>query len=97
MTTSSVDAFGDASTVTTTDYAIQGIRDNFSAEFATINAIPITDVRILLIVGLIKPATMPLQDDLINFYGEWYQVRRVLEIDPARASIVLQAFRREAP
>jgi hypothetical protein len=54
-------------------------------------------VKILLIMNLIVPATVPQKDDLIQMRGEWHKVREVLTIDPASASIELQAFACPAP
>lgn len=93
----SLDANGDPIPGTVTNYSVQGIRDNFAAHYALLYGIPQTDVRIVLILGLIKPATMPQKDDKIFIRGEWYQVRRVLEVDPANASVTLQAFQVAAP
>lgn len=96
-TAASVDDFGDAIAPAVATFTVEGIRDNFSAYYALANGVPETDVRILLIIGLIVPATIPVQDDKINIRGEWYQVRKVREIDPANASIVLQCFKIETP
>ena len=78
-------------------YAVQGIRDSFRAAFAATAGIPVTDVRILLILGLIIPTTTPVKDDKIRMRGDdgtqkWHQVRAVLTVDPANAHIVLQCF-----
>lgn len=96
-TVSALNELGDPLTTTISTHSVQGIRENFRTDFQTINSIPMTDVKILLIMNLIKPATTPIKDDLINIYGEWYRVRAVLEIDPARATASLQCFRTEAP
>lgn len=76
---------------------MQGIRDAFRFEFATANGIPTTDSRILLIMGLIVPATTPVADDLVFIDNGWYKVRKVVEIDPANAHIQLAAFAVPAP
>ena len=92
-----LDEYGDVVTNNVENYAVQGIRDNFSAHYALLQGIPNTDVRILLIMGLIRPATEPLKDDKILMRGKWHQVRRVLELDPANASITLQCFEIPSP
>ncbi len=88
-----VDAKGDPVPASAVTYTVEGIRDNFSAYYMSVNGINQTDVRILLIMNLIKPATTPLKDDQIYMYGEWYKVRRIVEVDPARASITMACFR----
>lgn len=92
-----LDANGDQIHVTATSYSVEGIRDGFNAFYAQVNGIPQTDVKILLIMKLIKPATEPRQDDMVLMRGQWYKVRRVLDIDPANASIVLQCFSIDTP
>lgn len=82
---------GEGDPVTTfKDYPFEGIRDHFSAQYAISAGIPITDVRILIIAGLCPIA--PNQDDKVKIGGSWYQVRRVMEIDPATASYTLAGF-----
>lgn len=96
-TPTALDDAGNPVPVAPTLYQVQGIRDNFSAFYATFNGIPHTDVKILLIMNLIVPPTTPLKDDLIYIRDEWYMVRRVMTIDPASASVELQCFQVDAP
>lgn len=99
-TAGAVDSAGDATTPTVTTYTINGIRDSFSASYLAQTGIPITDVRILVLLGSVVPATTPVEDDAIYLnapWNRWHQVRRVLEIDPAGASCLLQAFEIPAP
>lgn len=93
----SVTGKGDPVAGTPSTYSVEGIRDTFSAYQASLLGIPHTDVRILLIMNLIKPATEPKKDDLIFIRDQWHKVRRVIEIDPASASISLQCFVVPAP
>jgi len=72
------------------DYPFEGIRENFSAYYKAQAGIPDTDVSILIILGL--TTTTPDKDDKIYINGTWYQVRKILEIDPAGASAKVQAF-----
>lgn len=92
-----VDEFGDPSVSTIKNYSVEGIRDTFSANYAVLYGIPQSDVRILLIMNLIKPATMPQKDDKIYIRERWHQVRKIIEVDPASATITLQCFEIEAP
>jgi hypothetical protein len=98
----SVNASGDPIPASTLTYAVQGIRENFNAAFAATAGIPTTDVRILLILGLIAPTTTPIKDDMIRMRDDkgvqkWHKVRAVLTVDPANAHIVLQCFEIPAP
>lgn len=93
----SVNDFGDPVISSTETYTCEGIRDSFDARFAAAAGIPTTDVRILLISGLISPTTTPRKDDKIRMRDatgaqKWHQVRAVLTVDPANAHIVLQCF-----
>jgi len=92
-----VDSDGDRVAGTPLTYQVQGIRESFSAYYATFNNIPNTDVKIMLIANLTVPFTMPLKDDKIYIRSQWHMVRKVLEIDPASASINLQCFEIAAP
>lgn len=92
-----VDEFGDPEVGQVQTYEIEGIRESFQASYALLYGIPQTDVKILLILGLIKPATTPRKDDKIYIRGQWHQVRKVLDLDPAQASITLQCFEIEDP
>lgn len=94
--------FGDPVVDSFDTYTFEGIRDNFNRAFAATAGIPITDVRILIILGLIKPTTLPQVDDKIRIRGAdgtqvWHQVRTVLTVDPANAHIVLQCFEITTP
>ena len=96
----SVDGFGDPVPATVENYPFEGIRDSFSLAFAALAGIPTTDVRILIIAGLIN--TTPLQDDKIRIrcsdgQQKWHQVRNLVDVDPANATYVLQCFDIEDP
>lgn len=81
-------------------FTIEGIRENFSLYTKANSGIPETDVPILIILGLVKPETIPVKDDKIFLatpWNRWHQVRRVLEIDPAGASCRVQAYEIPAP
>lgn len=92
---SSVDEFGDPVPGSVEEYDFEGIRDSFSLTFAALAGIPTTDVRILIIAGLLN--TTPQQDDKIRIRGtdgteKWYQVRALIAVDPALAHYQLQCF-----
>lgn len=97
------EGWGIESTPTTYQtYNFEGIRDNFNANFAAQAGIPRTDVRILIILGLITPVTTPQVDDMIRIRGDdgtqkWHKVRAKLTVDPANAHIVLQCFEIPTP
>ena len=86
---SGVDEFGDLIVGTETDYAFEGIRENYSAAYIAAAGIPLGDVRIMILLQSIT--VEPKQDDFILIEGDWHQVRRVEGIDPAGAAINLQA------
>jgi len=92
-----VNEFGDPVISSVDTFSVEGIRDNFAAHYAVLYGIPQSDVRILLIMNLIKPATTPKKDDKIYIRGAWHQVRKILELDPASATITLQCFEIEDP
>lgn len=87
-----LDANGDPRAPTTQTYQTQGFVESFSAYYraASNGMINDTDVKILLIAGLTN--TVPVKDDIVTFRGTAYQVRRILEIDPAQATYVLQGY-----
>lgn len=98
----SVNDLGDPTVSSVETYTFEGIRDHFDARYAATAAIPTTDVRILIISGLITPVTTPRKDDKIRIRGaagqqQWHQVRAVLTVDPANAHIVLQCFEIDTP
>lgn len=89
-----LDSKGDPA-VTSADYTFEGFRDNFTAFYAAQAGIPVTDARILIIAGSILVA--PKKDDKVLISGEWYQLRRVVEVDPAGATYTMAGFSIEAP
>ena len=94
--TSGVDSWGDPLPPTTTDITFNGIREDFSAFTKAQAGIPETDVKILILLGSMKPSELtPKKDDLVYMkkpWNQWYMCRRVLSIDPAGASCNLQAY-----
>lgn len=85
-----LDEYGDPIGASESSYACEGFVETFSAYYRAQANIPDTDVKILLIAGLID--TVPRKDDKVSFRGKTYQVRRVLDIDPAEASYQLQGY-----
>lgn len=95
-----VNSAGDPSTSTVTTYEFEGIRESYSAIYKARADIPIEDVRILVLLGSVKPATNPRQGDLIYLkapWNTWHKVRTIPEIDPAGASARCQAYEVPAP
>jgi hypothetical protein len=88
---------GDPSGSTVTTYPFNGIRDSFNAAFAAQAGIPTTDVRVLVLLGSLPEGILPSKDDKVFILGAWFQVRKVLEIDPANAAMTLQVFQVQAP
>lgn len=97
-----VNALGDAAAPATVElFPFEGIRDNFNASYAASAGIPLTDVRVMIIAGLIQ--TAPQKDDYIFIRpvtggtADWLQVRAILSIDPAVATYTLQCFKIPTP
>ena len=93
-----VDNYGDVIQADSATYTFEGIRESFSALYLAQAGIPDTDVKILFILGSIKlnGSIVDIQPHQGNkvFIGQparWHQVRRILEIDPAGASMTVQA------
>lgn len=81
-------------------FTFEGIRESFSARYQMQAGIPTTDVSILILLGSVKPATTPQDDDKVYLkapWNAWHQVRRTLEIDPAGATAKLQVYEIPAP
>lgn len=100
---SALDSRGNPVTVSAKSYTIEGIRENISARYADKERIPVTDVAILIILGLGSLNTnniTPQQGDKVFIgvpFNKWHEVRRILEIDPAGASCRMAAFEINAP
>lgn len=88
VTSTGRDANGDPIT-TTADYAVQGMREDYTAAYRAVAGIPIVDCKILLIAGLCAAA--PSIGDKINIAGGWFQARNVV-IDPAGATYDCQSY-----
>ncbi|RWB66570.1 hypothetical protein [Mesorhizobium sp.] len=84
------DAYGDPNPGTVQTYPFEGIREDYSATFRAQAGIPSTDVRVLIIAGLIN--TVPKQDDQVLIRSAWHKVRAIESIDPANATYALQCF-----
>jgi hypothetical protein len=92
-----VDDFGDVLTDGFTTYSFTGMRASFDARYRAQALIPETDVKILVLLASVNPSTTPVQSDQIFINAEWFQVRRILDVDPAGATMNLQAFVITAP
>lgn len=95
--TSRDSATGDPSGSSVVIHPFNGIRDSFNASFAAQAGIPITDVRVLVILGSLPSGILPSKDDKVFILGEWFQVRQIVEVDPANATMTLQCVRIAAP
>lgn len=92
---STVNNYGDRVVASVQSFPFQGTRDTFNAAFAAQAGIPDTDVRILFIAGLIK--TVPRQDDKVFIKNQWFQLRKLVETDPAEGHYVFAGFEIKAP
>lgn len=94
VTTASRDSYGDP-VVTTADYDVQGLVENYDATVRARAGIPATDSKITLIAGLCGAA--PSIGDRIVFNagvyaGQSWRVRDVA-IDPAGATFEAQSYK----
>lgn len=83
--------------ITYTTSTFDGIRDSFSAVYANMAGIPITDARILIIAGSLPAGVAPKKDDKITIESLNFQVRQITAIDPATATYQLAAFAIDQP
>ena len=82
----SLDSNGDPVLGTPTTYSFEGLRDRFTLQFAQAAGVPVTDAKILVILGSIAPATSPAQDDKVKIRDQWFQLRAKVAADPANAT-----------
>lgn len=95
-----LDSNGDASAPTVTTFTFEGIREDFSLYSKANAGIPDTDVAIMVLLGSLVPTTTVKKDDQLYLgtpWEQWYQVRRVISIDPAGATAKYQAYAIEDP
>lgn len=91
------DDFGDPQ-YTATDLEFQGCFTNISAQIRVALGVPETDIGILVILGLTDAEfSMSTIDDLVLLEGQWHKLRKVVSIDPARASATLSVYEIDAP
>jgi hypothetical protein len=95
MVSSTQDDLGDDEAPTTQTWQFDGMRDSFNAAFAAAAGIPVTDVRILIIAGSL--AVEPRIDDKVQCEGRWFQLRRLVTVDPATATYTYSGFEVPAP
>ena len=95
VATSSVNSYGDPVPGAASTWAFDGIVDKFNAAFARQAGIKVTDVRVLIIAGSL--ATTPQQDDQVKVRTEWYQLRDLVERDPAGATYTYSGFKISDP
>lgn len=97
-TPTGVNSGGSPNNPTVTTAGFNGIRESFSAFYKAQANIPETDVSILILLG--STTIEPKQDDLVYLdkpWYKWHKVRRVLTVDPAQASMKVQAYEVAAP
>ena len=87
---SGVDALGDPVPGAASTFAFDGIRDSFTLAFAQAAGIPVTDAKIFIVLGSL--ATSPRQDDQVKIRSQWFQLRSLVEADPAGATETWAGF-----
>lgn len=93
----SLDSSGDPVLGAAQSFSFDGIRDSFRLEFAQAAGIPVTDAKILIVLGSITPETLPRQDDKIKIRDQWFQLRKKISADPAGATEDWAGFEIEDP
>lgn len=88
------DAYGDTVAGAASTYSFDGTVDTFNSAFLPVG-VEATDARILIIAGSLS--VTPQKDDQVKLRDQWYQVRRIVERDPANATYVLAGFEIEDP
>lgn len=94
----STDEFGDPVIDELLQYSFTGIRQSFDALYREQASIPELDIGILVLLQSVPQLTSQSfraegQQYMIHIDSEWFQVRKVLEIDPANASVKLDCYR----
>lgn len=100
VASTTVDAAGDLVPGAASSFTFEGIRESFDARYRAQAGIPENDVQILILLGSIKPATTPRQEDQIFLstpWSKWHKIRQVLSVDPAGASGSYQCYEIEDP
>ncbi|QIG67376.1 hypothetical protein EVB39_047 [Rhizobium phage RHph_TM3_3_9] len=81
-----LDSYGDPVGSSTQTFSFEGFAENFTAFYRANAGIPDGDVSILFIAPSIKPVTVPTKDDRVTLRGVTYQLRQLVEADPAGAT-----------
>lgn len=81
---STLDSNGDPTGVTTATFGFEGFAENFTAFYRANAGIPDGDVSILILAQSIK--TVPNKEDRVTLRGATYQLRKLVEDDPANAT-----------
>ncbi len=97
VASAALDSAGDPVPGAASTFTFDGIRDTFTLQFAEAAGVPVTDARILIVHGSLKPATRPRQDDQVKIRDQWFQLRRQVAADPADATSEWAGFEIEDP
>jgi hypothetical protein len=87
---STLDAHGDPVFGTPQMFAFEGIREQISVFLAAEAGIPLTDAHIQIIAGSIS--TVPTNDDKVHIRGEWFQLRKLIDVDASTVVYNFAAF-----
>lgn len=79
-----LDSHGDPTGVAVTTFGFEGFAENFTAFYRAQAGIPDGDVSILILAQSIK--TVPTTEDRVTLRGATYQLRKLVEQDPANAT-----------
>ncbi|QIG75284.1 hypothetical protein EVC29_055 [Rhizobium phage RHph_Y52] len=79
-----LDSYGDPVGSSTQTFSFEGFAENFTAFYRANAGIPDGDVSILFIAQTLS--TVPTKDDRVTLRGVTYQLRQLVEADPAGAT-----------
>lgn len=85
-----LDPHGDPTTITPASFPCQGFVEAFSVFFKAQAGIPDNVVSVTIFAQSIT--TVPTIDDVVIFRGTRYQLRRLIDIDPAVATYRFAGF-----
>lgn len=85
-----LDEYGDEIVTPPGSFRVEGFHDNYDEKYRVAAGIPITDSKIVLILGNCQ--TDPIKDDTITLQGYKPFKVRAVKVDPAKASAECQVF-----
>jgi hypothetical protein len=95
MVPGGLDEYGDPADPVPAEFAFEGLREDYAADFRERAGIPQEDCRVLVFAATVT--IEPAPDDFVYIESTWFKVRAIEEIDPARATFKLQCYKTTDP